>query len=456
MSMRLSKRRLRAGIAPALLLLVLIMRVASSASAGACYLVLSIYALGSERNAIRALALAWLMTMWNPTLGPVPAGASVGRFVVIGAAALSCLLRWRSSLGGLSVSSVALWSFALGAFFVVHSLLFSELVAVSLLKAISWTVTMVTLVTAWTRVRKQEHEGVIGDIRNLLLFVALASFPFLAMSQGYARNGSGFQGILNHPQALGPTMAILASLTLSEVLMDRRPTFLQLAVLTLSVGFVLASEARTAGFAMLFGSVLAALIFSSGSTRQRLGIFVGLRSRRVIVALGLGLLLGLFQAGRVERGLKGFVGKRGGPTQVIEAYESSRGPLIAEMWKDFLKEPIFGSGFGLPGSSKRLEVAYDPATGLPTAAPVEKGVLPLSVLEELGVVGFVAVGVWVWGGIRRSAVGGLTSFMVVLTCLLTNLGEATLFSPGGMGLLIMICVSWGFSFPASILRDDHG
>jgi hypothetical protein len=123
------------------------------------------------------------------------------------------------------------------------------------------------------------------------------------------------------------------------------------------------------------------------------------------------------------------------------------------MWKGFSKHPIFGNGFGLPGSTQRLKVAYDSSTGLPTGAPVEKGVLPLAVLEDVGIVGFISVGLWVWGGIRRSAAGGLTPLTVALTCLLTNMGEATLFSPGGMGLLILICISWGFSFPLSETRN---
>src|SRR5690606_6334845 len=237
-----------------------VMRVTNPASAGACYLLLSAYALSSERNAIRALALSWLVTMWNPTLGPPPAGASVGRYVVVGAAALSCLLRWRRSTGGLSVSRPTLWSFGMGSFFILHSLLFSDLLAISVLKASSWMMTSVTLVAAWTRVRKQDDGTVPEDIRRLLLFVALASVPFLFTSQGYARNGTGFQGVLNHPQALGPSMAILASLILSEVLMDRRPALWKMGALTLSVGFVLASEARTAGFSLLLGSMSAALI----------------------------------------------------------------------------------------------------------------------------------------------------------------------------------------------------
>ena len=46
---------------------------------------------------------------------------------------------------------------------------------------------------------------------------------------------------------------------------------------------------------------------------------------------------------------------------------------------------------------------------------------------------------------RRSARGGLVPVTVGLTALLMNMGEATLFSPGGMGLLSLILLGWAFA-----------
>ena len=49
---------------------------------------------------------------------------------------------------------------------------------------------------------------------------------------------------------------------------------------------------------------------------------------------------------------------------------------------------------------------------------------------------------WLWLLVRRAARGGMTPLAVCLTALAMNFGEATLFSPSGMGMLTLILVAW--------------
>src|SRR5690606_35639914 len=109
------------------------------------------------------------------------------------------------------------------------------------------------------------------------------------------RNGSGFQGVLNHPQVFGPSMALLASWTLSAVLSDARPSWKNLAILGVSMWFILASEARTAGLAVVLGAGIALLhaIFRSGV--QVTARLPGLRSKKVYAVIFVGTLLGVLQ-----------------------------------------------------------------------------------------------------------------------------------------------------------------
>lgn len=423
------------------------MRVASSVTAGACYLLLCAYALLGEKHVVRALALSWLVTVWNPSLGPSPLGGTAGRFLVIGVGALSCLIRWRGLRGVMVVSRPVLLAASLGLFFIVHSVVFSRQVEVSVLKAVVWMLTIVTLVCAWGRIGGELRSTAPRELRSLLLFVLVASTPFFWTRHGYLRNASGFQGMMNHPQAFGPTMALLASIILTEVLTRARPELWRLAALSLSLAFIVASEARTAAFALLLGIVFGFLFQIGGGVRQNLATFSGLRSRRVLGSVGVGLLLGMTQAPRAVAGLRGFLEKRGhSEGGVFAAYQESRGRLIAEMWEGFLRHPIMGNGFGLPSLSAHFEIVYDATTGLPAAAPVEKGVIPLAVLEDVGMIGAILVGLWLWDAARRARSVSLVSLTLLLTALATNLGEATLFSPGGMGLLIMNCLAWGASF----------
>lgn len=92
-----------------------------------------------------------------------------------------------------------------------------------------------------------------------------------------------------------------------------------------------------------------------------------------------------------------------------------------------------------------MEVKRDPVLGLPTGASIEKGVAPLMVLEEVGVLGALFVALWLLRLLRSAARSGLAPFAVCMTVLLLNMGEATLFSAGGMGLLPMILLGWAYA-----------
>lgn len=69
------------------------------------------------------------------------------------------------------------------------------------------------------------------------------------------------------------------------------------------------------------------------------------------------------------------------------------------------------------------------------------------VLEEIGVFGFVLFLMWSVALIGSAVRRGLVSTAIVVTVLLVNLGEANLFSPGGMGLFLLIVISMAVTAP---------
>src|SRR5690606_11413311 len=99
----------------------------------------------------------------------------------------------------------------LGLFFIVHAVLFSSVVDVSVLKAVSWTLAMATLIAAWRGLNDEERIALADRVFRGLTLLMIVSLPLLVLPVGYLRNGTGFQGVLNHPQAFGPTMALLGA-----------------------------------------------------------------------------------------------------------------------------------------------------------------------------------------------------------------------------------------------------
>ena len=111
------------------------------------------------------------------------------------------------------------------------------------------------------------------------------------------------------------------------------------------------------------------------------------------------------------------------------------------MCKNIKNKPFKGIGFGIASEPEHMEVERDPFIGLPVSAVIEKGVMPVAVVEELGIFGALAVLSWLLVVLRRGARAGVSQFAVLITLLLVNFGESMFFSVGGMGMLLSILLT---------------
>jgi len=330
----------------------------------------------------------------------------------------------------------------LGVFLIFHSLYFSAIVDVSLLKALSWTVVVATLFAAWAGLDDEARSTLERQLFGGLTLLVLVSLPFALTATGYLASGTGFQGILNQPQAFGPTVAFLGGWLAGRLLGTRRPPWREAFLLGLCLVLILMSQARTAGLALILGVATASIASSQLSGIPVRKLLPGLSSRRLhglaFLAVA-GLVLG---APIVSERLETFIAKRSGTTNLLEAADASRGALADAMFENIEKHLLTGIGFGIASDPSTMNIDRDPLLGLPTGAAIEKGVLPFAVLEELGILGAMLVLAWIWMVIRRSARSGVVALSVLTIVLLTNFGEAILFSPGGMGLLPLILLTW--------------
>ena len=264
-----------------------LLRVTTSGAAG--YAVLGGYALLGRAQVIEALALCWLFNLLNREIVPELADATA-RYVVIAAACASIWIRpilsRRFEPAGAPVIGAAL----LGAFLVVHAVLFSQVVDVSVLKASVWAVTMTTVAAAWSQLPPPSRAAVVTHLFLGLGALLLASLPLLFSPAGYLRNDRGFQGVLDHPQVFGMAMALLGAWAASRILAGQRPLAGVAATLA-SGAMVVLSGARGAGLALLVGvggALLAAPILSGRSVPASLPG----PSRRMVRAASVVLLVG--------------------------------------------------------------------------------------------------------------------------------------------------------------------
>lgn len=442
-----------------ILILTLALRLASEATANASFFLLSAYALSGRSQAIQALALSWLFSMLSGGekggLAPSASQAAIGRYAVIAAAALSILLRNVFSSSTSRVSQPVITTLFFGVFILFHSCLFSVDVEVSVLKTIVWMVAMLTLFSAWEGLSAWERQWLQAQLIGLLMGILLCSLPLLFLPLGYITNGTGFQGVLNHPQGFGPVMALLCAFVIVGFLAQPLPRWRDLLLAVICLVLVVMSQARTAGLALVLGVPIAVTVAPAMMKHSAQSALPGLRNTKMLLML-LSLILSALAGLALGKGeelanvLESYLSKRSGSSNLSEAYESSRGGLINAMWDNINSQPLTGIGFGIASKPWEMEVTRDPNLGLPTGAAIEKGVLPVAVLEEIGIPGFVLFLGWLWILIQRAGRRGVTELALVATILLFNFGESTLFSTSGFGMINLIVLAWAVTFPRQL------
>ena len=133
-----------------------------------------------------------------------------------------------------------------------------------------------------------------------------------------------------------------------------------------------------------------------------------------------------------------------------EAFTSSRQGLIDASMRDFYRNPLFGSGFQV---TEEMQYTFKHHDGLILSASIEKGVLPVMILGETGILGAVAFVVFLISFyatcVRKKYYCCATLHTIFLT---TNMAEATYFSPGGSGGYIwVLTVGGGFIIDTVVL-----
>ena len=284
------------------------------------------------------------------------------------------------------------------------------------------------------------------------IFGSLVLIPFpgigkmgaaAALAQGLSAESVGlFMGITLQPQTLGPTLGVLATLLLADLLFAlRRWDPLYLALLITAPVLVYYTSSRTAMGTWLAGMCFTAFVFMCSNG-------VGARwKNRALSALTLtGMLVGiaLFATPGVQDKVMQFVLKTGSETVAaedfsFERFTSSRQGLMDSSMANFEESPAIGNGFQVSAQMADMDIRSWKQL---LSAPIEKGVWITAVLEEGGIFGFLLFCIFLLVAFpllltRQAYLGGCTLFVFVIA----NLGEFSFFSTSGIGGLL-----WAFTF----------
>ena len=261
-----------------------------------------------------------------------------------------------------------------------------------------------------------------------------------------------FCGITNHSQALAPLLALTVGWVMCDMLLtERRFRWLHLAIIALALPLCYMTRSRVGLISLIaaFGmsgvyAARKAELPPQVKARLSMGLWVG------VGFFLIGVLIMQFESGFMSQWIRKTSDVESDQRSLGEAFTSSRMGLIENSLYEFRRNPLFGSGFQVAESTPEL---VRQSKGLIISAPIEKGVAPVMVLGETGIVGegcfLLFLIVFYAGCARRRYFVSIALFTVFLV---TNLGEASIFSPGGCGgIMWMISAVGGFTIDTYLL-----
>ena len=308
-------------------------------------------------------------------------------------------------------------------FLVLHSILFSYEMNNSLVEIASFMLLFFFAFKNTYFENIQHRTRIINDIEAMyisVIFLSIISFAVPAVS--YARNGTGFQGVGNHPNSFGVVLAPYCGWILIRLL--KKFTLKDFIFTIVSFLLLYISQSRTSMLSVFLGIIFIMLI------NRKLRIMI---SRKVFVLLFSSAALIIINFNTISNSIFDFMDKSK-TGSIEESVLMSRGSLIENQTNNINKNPLFGIGFKTPTDLILKKSAFS------LGKPYEKGNMLTAAVEELGIVGFIVLFITIISLLKLGMNKRNVLLVLPLIALSTTIGEATLFSIGGIGVLIWMYV----------------
>ena len=250
-----------------------------------------------------------------------------------------------------------------------------------------------------------------------------------------------FAGVTNQSQCLAILLPCMFAWVVCDMLfVEHRVSVLHLSLIVCTLPLVYMTRSRTSFCAMVAAIVLI-YFWCLQMVRIRARLKAAFRTGMAVVLFA-GVVYCAYSEMRhdtISRWLRKTEDVSGDQRSLTEAFSSSRMGLVDQSMRDFHRNPLLGKGFQVMEYMQGM-------SGFRLSAAIEKGVLPIMILGETGVVGMVAFIVFLFsfygGCLQQRLFVTMALFTVMVAC---NFGEANFFSPGGPGgMLWVICVGGGF------------
>lgn len=269
------------------------------------------------------------------------------------------------------------------------------------------------------------------------MHVMRATGDYFAADEMFANksffDNSLYCGITYQSQTLGPLMAVsVVYLLVDMAFFCKKVSFAHLGLMLLALPVLYKTRSRVALVSLVSGVGCAGFLILRSF---KLPVKVRMAMRKMMIGGCLALTILMIVLEVKEDAISRYVRKNDAADvdnrSLGEAFVSSRMGAVEMNLHDFMENPLFGTGFQV-WEKHRLIKRGSLADYF--SAPIEKGVLPVMVLGETGLIGALVFAGFVLCFYAKCLQFGYAASMSIMTAFLfANLGEAIFFSPGAVG-----------------------
>jgi len=254
-----------------------------------------------------------------------------------------------------------------------------------------------------------------------------------------------FCGVTSHSQYLGTVLPCIIGWVLCDMLfIQKRIRFLHASLFVLSIPILYLTRSRAALLSFTFMMAVVYLFclkkvsISHSARHYAKTAMISIVALTVVVAI-----ISELRSHTLSRWIRKNDDTSDSRT-VMEALTSSRQGSIEMNLYDFSKNPLLGTGFQV--SEQVAELYNSGKDSLIISAPIEKGLLPMLILGEGGVVGAISFVIFIllfYSSCRRQKLYVTSTLFAVF--LMTNMAEGNFFSATGGAAGWLISTIGGFS-----------
>lgn len=407
---------------------------------------LSVWSLLGSKNAIQALSLLVLTKSLNPAIYQFEGPIGVWSWIVFVTAGIGIFFEsiFEKTEGKGKSHPVIPWLILFSVVVLLESVFFSLYSTVSTFKLLSFAYISMAILLGFKVTARKSVDWTPWFLGIWIVVIILSAPTFFFPDIGFHLDPMGFQGILDHPQSFAVFLVPMVAWLMGTLLFSpSRNTYWLYPVLLIALGFMFLTRARTALVAVIISFIVISMFALISRSEWRRQIIKGmLKPISLVFAFTLLALLSL-QPSLLTENTRKFILKDEKDKTATESFEGSRGKGIIGQWNVFIHYPLYGIGFGV-SLLKSFVPVYEPVTGLPLSAPTEKGFLPITLLEETGIIGTIFFIPFLFVLIKHvlPETNDIALPWVFFSCLFLNIGEMVFFSVGGIGLYPWLLIGW--------------